>query len=115
MQYNSMLFIKGNGKLFPLSEIAIIDYCKIEDLILEITLKNNEKIIINDIEALEAVMQIRPSVIEGKRFVWYKFSWLIHNLFGHPLMQIFALFKMYKLAFYIHDVTVPKIKSKKVK
>lgn len=101
-------FLKVNDFVFRKDEISIIDCSKIEELIVVITLKNGIIIKATDIQALELIMQTKPSAFEGKRLKWAKFTWFIHNVFGHPLTQILALFKCYKLAFWIHDVTVPK-------
>jgi hypothetical protein len=38
---------------------------------------------------------------------FYK-NWAVHNLIGHPLMQIFFMLKMEKLAIAIHDSTLPE-------
>ena len=50
-------------------------------------------------------------MLEGKRR--FKFVWMFQHSCNYPLTQIFALFKMYKLAFWIQDVTVPQAKGKK--
>lgn len=36
-----------------------------------------------------------------------RFRYTIHNVVGHPLMEIFALLGMHKRAAWIHDVTLP--------
>lgn len=115
-QYKSSdQFFKSGDFIFSKDEISIIDCSKIEELEVEITLKNGHKIIAQDIHALELVMQTRPSMLEGRRLMWPKFVWMFHNIVAHPLTQILALFKLYKLAFWIHDVTVPKPLGKKNK
>jgi len=37
-----------------------------------------------------------------------KFRYTIHNIVGHPIMEIFYLLGMRKIAMWIHDVTLPK-------
>lgn len=106
-------FLKVNNFIFRKDEIASLDCSRIEELIVEVTLKNGVVTTAIDIQALELIMQTKPSAFEGKRLKWAKFSWFIHNIFAHPLTQIFALFKCYKIAFWIHDVTVPKPLGKK--
>lgn len=34
-------------------------------------------------------------------------NWAVHNLVGHPLMQIFSWLGMKDLAAKVHDATVP--------
>lgn len=36
-----------------------------------------------------------------------RFRYTIHNIVGHPLMEIFSLLGMHKRAAWIHDVTLP--------
>lgn len=37
-----------------------------------------------------------------------KFWFAIHNLFGHPLMEITSWFGLNKFSNWIHDVTLPR-------
>jgi hypothetical protein len=37
-----------------------------------------------------------------------RFRYTIHNVVGHPLMEIFSLLGMHERATWIHDVTLPK-------
>ena len=37
-----------------------------------------------------------------------KFRYTVHNIVGHPIMEIFYLLGMRKIAMWIHDVTLPK-------
>lgn len=37
-----------------------------------------------------------------------RFRYTIHNIVGHPLMEIFSLLGMHKRASWIHDSTLPK-------
>lgn len=105
---NSDQFIKCNNFLFKKEDITFIDCNHIESLKIKIKIKSNEEFVIEGITALELIMQIKPSMLEGKRLKWHKNMWLIHNMIGHPLMNVFALFRCYKLAFWIHEITIPK-------
>lgn len=112
---DSTQFLKSGDIVFNKYDISHIDCSRIEDLIVIVKLRDGTTFTAEDIHAIELMMQIKPSSLEGKRLRWPKFVWLIHNLFGHPLTQILALFKLYKLAFWVHDVTVPKPIGKKEK
>ena len=70
--------------------------------------------------AIEAVMMLKPSALEGRRLRWQKNVWFVHNVVAHPLMQFVALAadlvrpfsailskRMQKTAMNIHDLTVP--------
>jgi len=63
------------------------------------------------VQAIEILMQLRPSVLEGRRMRWAKHRWILHNVVAHPTMQILALLKLYKAAMWVHDVTVPRPKG----
>lgn len=36
-----------------------------------------------------------------------RFRYTIHNVIGHPLMEIFSLLGMHRRATWIHDITLP--------
>lgn len=112
---NSDMFFKAGDFVFAKDEISSIDCSNIEQLEVIVTLKNGKIITAYDIHALELIMQTRPSMLEGKKLAWPKFVWMFHNIIAHPLTQIFALLKMYKFAFWIHDSTIPKPLGKKQK
>jgi len=70
--------------------------------------------------ALEALMILKPSALEGKRLRWHKRAWFIHNVVAHPAMQFLALAggvtrpfseslsnRLYRQAMRVHDETVP--------
>jgi hypothetical protein len=101
-------FVKAGSFVIAKSDISLLDCTNLEQLKVLVHTKSGQVILAEDIEALELVMQCKPSMFEGKRLAWPKFVWFVHNVFGHPLTQFFALFKMYRTAFWIHDATVPK-------
>ena len=37
-----------------------------------------------------------------------RFKYAVHNIVGHPLMEIANWYGCYRLASYIHDITLPK-------
>ena len=105
---NFSKFIKTDSDIISKDNIGSIDCSNIETLSVILTTKQNEKFLATNLNAIELLLSTKPSAFEGKKLKWAKFMWIIHNVFAHPFMQIFALFKMYKFAFWIHDVTVPK-------
>lgn len=110
-----MTYLKIDRELINSDHILKIDCSNIERLIIVVHLLTGDTLIVNGIEAIELVMKSNPSMIEGKRLKFRKNMWIIHNIIGHPLMQIFSLFKMYKFAMWIHDVTIPKPNIKEIK
>lgn len=101
-------YAKGGTMVFALSQIVNADFALIEELQVTVHLTNGTVIVVSDIDAIELAMTIKPSVLESKRLRWPKYMWMIHNIIGHPVMQILALCRCYRAAFTVHDVTVPK-------
>jgi len=64
--------------------------------------------VVAGIEAIDLIMTLKPSALEGRRFKWIRHAWLIHNLVGHPMMQVFALLGKYDWAMRVHEATVPR-------
>ena len=111
MQYSPSLvdkFLKTDDAIIARDDISSIDTSRIEELFVQVTTRQGLTFTATNLNALELVLQTRPSALEGKRLKAAKFSWAIHNLVAHPIMQILAFLKCYKLAFWVHDVTVPK-------
>lgn len=102
-------FIKMDEGLVAIDDISSVYLKDLEkDYKIMVTTKTGEKFIATDLNAIECVMQIRPGALEGKRLKWAKRVWYVHNLVGHPLMQVLAMFGLYAQAMWVHDVTVPK-------
>lgn len=101
-------FCKAAGVVFPIDQIAHADFGDIESLRAPVALKDGTQLVALDIEALELAMQIKPSVLEGRRLAYARRAWWLHNVFAHPAMQILAALGAHRLAFRLHDSTVPK-------
>ena len=95
--------------------VLAIDTSDIENLRVVVTTTSHGDVEVTGIQALEAVMAIKPSALENRRLRWVKHAWSVHNLIGHPLMQVFAWMRMYRAAMWVHDVTVLMPVGKKEK
>ena len=84
----------------------MVDTSEIEDLKLTVH-HGGIASVISGPDAIEAVMLLKPSALEGRRLRWVRHAWLLHNVIGHPLMQLFSLLRMHRLALAVHDATVP--------
>lgn len=100
------MFIKLNNKIINAETIDWIDY---EPLIREGYIKVFAGFteIVKGNEAFDLVMRLCPEAIEGARAKHAWQAWAIHNLIGHPLMQILSWIGLTKLGLKIHDATVP--------
>ncbi len=104
-------FIRAGTSLIPAHQIRSIDCSKLEsELVLWVeTGERRHKVV--GIEAVDLVMRVYPFYFEGKRFRWVRHAWAIHNLVGHPGLQVLAWLGMPKLGMRLHDVTVPRPKA----
>lgn len=108
-------YFEANGILYSPSVITKIDCTEIENLRVKLHLLAGDIVTVEGLDAIEIVMKAKASLIEGKRFKFHKGMWIIHNMVAHPLMQILALMRLFKLAIWIHEITVPKPREKYVK
>jgi hypothetical protein len=110
-----MTYLLSDSHIFREDQIANLDVSRLSDLIVTITLKNGLILQASDIRAIELVMTTYPSAFEGLRMRWPKLVWAFHNIVAHPLMHIMVWLRMPKLAFKLHNVTVPRPIGKKLK
>jgi|SRR5690349_15364134 len=110
-------YVQAGNMLIHTDQVAIINTenleTKLELEVMYVTDTGFKRAVINGPQAIEALMILDPTALESRRLRWARNKWAIHNLVGHPLMQVFAFFKMYDLAMWIHDATVPKPLGKK--
>lgn len=102
------MFLLLGDQLVNASDIDRIDFSRIDELTILVHLKDHPVIVVLGIQAIDLLMAIKPSALESRRLRWYRHAWAAHNLIGHPLMQLLAFFKQYKLAMRVHDLTVPR-------
>jgi len=104
-------FILTPTKLLNPKDIRSVDLSQLGEGFVHLETFGGERETLTGPQAIEAVMALRPSALEGHRLKWPRHTWALHNLVGHPLMQLLAFVKLYKAAMWVHDVTVPKPKS----
>ena len=62
---------------------------------------------LSGMDAVEFLMNVHPGALEGSGVRWLRRSWMLHNLFGHPAMEILCRLGFTRLGLKIHDDTVP--------
>lgn len=102
------MFVLIGDYVVNVNSISRIDFSRLEELVLTVHFEDRTSLPVVGIQTIELLMAIKPSAYEGRRMMWYRHAWAFHNLVAHPLMQILAFFKQYKLAIKIHDYTVPR-------
>lgn len=103
------MFCHYNSKIVNTDTIASVtcdDFAEYN--VVHVHYKNGEMEPVKDAEAVSLIMLLCPAVLEGARAKHVRHSWAVHNLIGHPLMQIFTWLHLTKLALWIHDATVPE-------
>lgn len=100
-------FLKAGEQLIPINLVESVDISAIEFGGVKIVYSEGKEAIAIGIDAIEAVMLLKPSALEGRRLRWQKNAWAFHNLVAHPLMQIMIWCGFKKQAIRLHDATVP--------
>lgn len=104
-----MTFVRvGADLVVAVSEILKLDCTHLESFRVSVTLQSGEVIELCGQQALDLVMAVKPSAVEGKRFRFARHAWAFHNLVAHPVLQLLAWCGLPKLGFRVHDATVPK-------
>lgn len=107
-------FIEISGRLIPVSLITEMDVSSLDKKLLVVHTATDKFNVTDPREQLEILWKLHPQSLEGQHFVrWHRHAWSIHNIIGHPLMQILSWFGYYELAIRVHDKTVPKPKGYK--
>jgi hypothetical protein len=102
------MFVHYNGKLVNSDTIESIDYgalALLGSVLVHYKNKINEPV--EGIEAFNLVMDLCPKALEGEGLEYQRHAWAVHNLLGHPLMQLFTWLGYRELGLKIHDETVP--------
>lgn len=108
-----MTFFIDGDKVINVSTIEHVDLHCIEQLILRVYPVKGLSFVVSGHRAIELLMLIKPSALEGKRLKWIRHAWMLHNFVGHPLMQILTFCNLPNLAMAIHEATVPKPRGHK--
>ncbi len=105
--------IKAGDYLVPMDTIHHVDLTDI---------MNDHVVIVADrqydiwgVDAIELIMMLKPSALEGRRLKWRKGAWRFHNWIGHPGMDLLAMLGFKKAAIRWHDYTTPTPRNRSEK
>lgn len=105
----SPLFVRLNYDLINSNNIHRIDTTYLEELCeIEVVSITGTRYKLSGQATVDFLMRLAPHCLEGKKLKFIKHSWALHNLLGHPILQICSWLKLTKLGFWFHDNTVPK-------
>lgn len=68
---------------------------------------------VSGLDALNVIMKVCPSWYEGHRGKYARWSFAIHNLIAHPVLQILHWMGLSKLGVRLHDWLIPSTKRLK--
>lgn len=102
------MFIHFNSNIYNTNTISSVDCSRYveEGFIMVHFLYRVERVA--GPEAMNVIMALCPAVLEGKRGEYPRHAWAVHNLIGHPLMQVFSWLHLTSFGIKIHDATVPE-------
>jgi hypothetical protein len=102
------LVLKVGERLIQFVDVDDLDLSDLENEHVRITRKDGKVFDAYGFDAIEAVMALKPSALEGRRLKWQKGAWAFHNMIGHPWMQILAWLGFTRRAIKFHDDTTPR-------
>jgi hypothetical protein len=102
------LVLKAGHALIPFRDVERIMISNVERDVVEIVTYSGKSYRAVGFDALEAVLAVKPSAIEGRRIKWRHSGWTFHNVVGHPLMQLLAWTGFKRAAIRLHDATTPR-------
>jgi hypothetical protein len=104
----AMPAIKAGQTLIPAHLVASVDILRIEEQIVYVSCHDGKTFMAEGADAIDIVMQMKPSALEGRRLKWKQGAWAFHNFVAHPAMQILVWLGYKKAAIRLHDRTTPR-------
>lgn len=93
--------------LVPFSDVRHLDMSELEHGSVLIAMRDGTTVEARGFDAIEAVMALKPSAVEGLRLRWRPHAWAFHNLVAHPTVQVLAWLGWKRAAVRFHDWTTP--------
>lgn len=105
--YKRKQFVTLHDYLVPIDNIELVDMSDFDNDHVVVKTHNGTYHAYG-FDAIEVVLAVKPSAVEGRRNVRFKKgAWAFHNIIGHPLMQILVWIGFKKAAIRVHDITTP--------
>ena len=101
-------FFKSRDEVLRVSDLASLDVSRVAQMRVRATMQDGRVLDVEGSDAVELVMRVLPSALEGKRLRWVRRAWMIHNTVGHLGMQVLAWLGRPDLGLLLHDATVPR-------
>jgi hypothetical protein len=90
------------------TEINSVDLSRLEDHRVKVRHQHLIVTVLEGQQALDFVMRVCPSALEGRGLRFARHAWAFHNLVAHPLLQVLTWLGLKTLGMVVHDRTIPK-------
>ncbi len=100
--------VKAGQTLIPAHRVVGVNIERIEEQIAYVERDDGHVFIAEGADAIDIVMQMKPSALEGRRLKWKQGAWAFHNFVAHPAMQVLVWMGYKKAAIRLHDRTTPR-------
>lgn len=102
------MFIRIGDRLINEDEISQIHFKHLVDRgYVQVKFRDGKVIPVEGMDAFNLIQDLAPQALEGRGAKYVRHAWAIHNLLGHPLMQILSWLGLPRLGIKIHDITTP--------
>lgn len=106
-EHRGLEFFRAGDKILPIQGILGIDVSKLVKH--EVSVSHREGyFLLTGADAIDLVMIVKPSALEGRRLRWVRGAWAGHNIVGHVGMQILAWLKIPTWGVWLHEATTPR-------
>ncbi len=99
---------KVGAWLLSRGAIQAVDLSELESLVVRVHHSGGVQTTLRNQQAIDFVMELRPSALEGRRLRFARHAWAFHNLVAHPLLQMLTWLGFRQLGLRVHDSTVPR-------
>jgi len=107
VRHLGLRYFRAGNAILPISGIREIDTSNV-DLHEATVVHDAGTFLLTGSDAIELLMVVKPTALEGRRLRWVRHAWTTHNMLGHPLMQVLAWMGKGRLGVWVHDATTPR-------
>ena len=101
-------FFRAGDRLLRVEDVCQVDVSRLVEHQVVVYMADRHVAVLTGTDAVELVMLLKPSALEGRRLRWARHAWSVHNMVGHPLMQVLAWLGKPRWGVWVHDVTTPR-------
>ena len=103
-------FFRAGSSVYPTNLITELDarYLASEGYVTVSLSGKRDNLTVRGDDAVDLVMLVDPSLIEGKAMTYSARAWTLHNMVGHPCMHALTLLGWHRMSKYVHDRTLPR-------